>query len=65
MDGMIHQHLNMTFAPPDMAELSTLYQQYAPALYAFLLKHVPDEEDAQDLTGRRDGAGCTGRSAPA
>jgi RNA polymerase sigma factor (sigma-70 family) len=46
---MAHQYPNMTFAPPDMTEMAALYQQYAPALYAFLLRRVPDEEDAEDL----------------
>ena len=46
---MAHHSTNMTLARTDMAEMAGLYQQYAPALYAYLLRHVPDEEDAEDL----------------
>lgn len=46
---MAHQHTGMTPMPPDMTILATLYQQYAPAIYAYLARHVPREEDAEDL----------------
>jgi RNA polymerase sigma-70 factor (ECF subfamily) len=36
----------MTLAPPEMA---ALYQQYASSLLAYLLRRVPDEEDAEDV----------------
>jgi RNA polymerase sigma factor (sigma-70 family) len=48
-DAMAHQYTNMTLAPPDMAEMAALYQQYASALLAYLLRRVPDEEDAEDI----------------
>ena len=46
---MAHQQTNMTPAPPDMAEMAELYQQYAPAIFSYLIRQVPDEEDAEDL----------------
>lgn len=36
-------------ASPDMPQVAALYQQYAPALYAYLLRRVLNEEDAKDI----------------
>lgn len=46
---MTRRHTDMTFAPPDMADMAVLYQQYAPAIFAYLTQHMPHEEDAEDI----------------
>ena len=46
---MTQRHTDMTFAPPDMADMAVLYQQYAPAIFAYLTQHMPHEEDAEDI----------------
>lgn len=43
------QHMNMTLVQTEIEEIATLYQRYAPALYAYLLRRVPRGEDAEDL----------------
>lgn len=34
---------------PNMVNMAALYQQYAPALFAYLLQHAPPGEDAEDI----------------
>lgn len=34
---------------PDIADIAALYQQYAPAIFASLVQHVPSEQDAEDI----------------
>lgn len=45
----MQRHTNMTLAPPEMAGMAELYEQYAPAIFAYLVQRVPHEEDAEDL----------------
>jgi RNA polymerase sigma-70 factor (ECF subfamily) len=33
----------------DEPGIATLYQQYAPAIFAYLLQHMRSEEDAEDI----------------
>ncbi len=33
----------------DEAGITASYQQYAPAIFAYLLRHTPSEEDAEDI----------------
>lgn len=34
---------------PDTSDLATLYQQYAPALFAYVLRQVFSREEAEDI----------------
>ena len=42
----MQRHVDTMLDEPDIA---TLYQQYAPAIFAYLLHHTPSEEDAEDI----------------
>lgn len=46
---MAYHPTDKTFASPEMAGMAVLYRQYAPAIYAYLMRRVPNEEDAEDL----------------
>jgi RNA polymerase sigma-70 factor (ECF subfamily) len=46
---MAQHSMNLILAPPEMANMAALYRQYAPALYTYLLRRMPNEEDAEDL----------------
>jgi RNA polymerase sigma factor (sigma-70 family) len=37
------------FDGPDIANMAALYRQYAPAIFAYLLRRAPSEEDAEDI----------------
>ena len=34
---------------PDIVSMAALYQQYAPAIFTYLLRHISSEEDAEDI----------------
>lgn len=42
----MQRHVDTMLDEPGMA---TLYQQYAPAIFAYLLQHMRSEEDAEDI----------------
>src|SRR5258708_37972987 len=43
---MMQRHVDTMLDEPVIA---TLYQQYAPAIFAYLLHHTPSEEDAEGI----------------
>lgn len=45
----MQRHIDMMLGEPDIANMAALYQQYAPAILAYLLQHTPSEEDAEDI----------------
>ena len=46
---MQRHHKNKALVEPGMANMATLYQQYAPAILAHLSRHAPSEQDAEDI----------------
>lgn len=40
--------IHMMLDEPEVAAMARLYQQYAPAIFAYLLQHAPTEQDAED-----------------
>lgn len=42
-------HTDTVLEGPSMANIAALYQQYSPALFAYLLQHAPTEDDAEDI----------------
>jgi RNA polymerase sigma-70 factor (ECF subfamily) len=42
-------HTSQTLAPPGMEQVAELYREHAPAIFAYLSQHMPDEESAEDI----------------
>lgn len=45
----MHLSQKKTLPEPETADVAALYQQCAPALYAYLVQHTLSEEDAEDI----------------
>jgi hypothetical protein len=42
-------HVDMMLDEAGMKKMAALYQQYASAIFAYLLQHMPSREDAEDI----------------
>ena len=45
----MQRHAEMMLDEPAMKKIAALYQQYAPAIFAYLVRHMPYKEDAEDI----------------
>jgi RNA polymerase sigma factor (sigma-70 family) len=45
----MQRHADMTLDEPAMAKIAVLYQHYAPAIFAYLVRHTLSKEEAEDI----------------
>ncbi|HEY6541211.1 MAG TPA: sigma-70 family RNA polymerase sigma factor [Ktedonobacteraceae bacterium] len=45
----MQRHANMVLDERVLTKMAALYQQYAPAIFAYLLRHMSSREDAEDI----------------
>ena len=45
----MQRHAHARLDEPAITTMATLYRQYAPAIHAYLARHTPNEEDAEDI----------------
>jgi len=45
----MHRSIDLMLDEPEVVTMARLYQQYAPAIFAYLLQHTPAAQDAEDL----------------
>src|ERR1700694_5892445 len=45
----MQRHADMALDEPAMTKMAALYGQYAPAIFAYLVRHMSYKEDAEDI----------------